>query len=223
MTRLLAGQLNGALVLTDPEGSFWSGRGHLALGGSRWSAPIRWSLSPWPLLWGRVDLDLAPEGASGLPSRLTADGHGVALTATTLTIPAAALAGSWHQALPVAIGGEVTLVTPGASLHDDAAVGEITLRWLRARLADNSGQVLDLGDITTTLRARGNGFAGPVANSGGDATLSGDLVLSSGGSSADLTVTPRDLNPSPLMRGLSMLGTPAPGGGTRLRWQAPQP
>ena len=208
MARLLAGQLNGALVLTDPDGSFWSGRGHLALGGSRWSAPIRWSLSPWPLLWGRVDLDLDPEGASGPPARLTADGHGIVLTATTLTIPAAALAGTWHQPLPVAIGGEVTLVTPGASLRDDAAVGEITVRWLRARLADNSGQVLDLGNIATTLRARGNGFAGTVTNSGGDATLSGDLVLSSGGSSANVTVTPHDPNPSPLVRGLSMLGSP---------------
>lgn len=152
-----------------------------------------------------------------------ADGHGAALTATTLTFPAAALAGTWRQPLPVAIGGEITLATPGASLRDDVAVGEVTLRWQRARLADSNGQVLDLGDIATTLRARGNGFAGTVANSGGDATLSGDLVLSSRGSRVDLTVTPRDPNPPPFMRALSLLGTPASGGGTRLTWQAPQP
>jgi hypothetical protein len=223
MTRLLAGQTNGAVVLTDPEGSLWSGRGHFALGDSRWSAPLRWSLSPLPLLWGHVDLELTLEGPSGSAARLMADGRGAALMATTLMFPAAALAGVWRQSLPVATGGEVTLATPGVSLVDDVAAGEVTLRWQHARLADSDGQVLDLGDVATTLRARGAGFAGTVANSGGDASLSGNLALSARGSSVDLTITPRDARPPPFMRALALLGTPASGGGTRLTWQAREP
>jgi hypothetical protein len=223
MARLLDAQSDGALVLTDPAGSLWSGRGHLALGDSRWSTPLGWSLSPLPLLWGHVDLKLALEGASGSPAHLMADGRGMALLATTLTIPAAALAGIWHQPLPVAVGGEIALATPGASLLDDVAAGEITLRWQHARLADSNGQVLDLGDVATTLRSRGAGFAGTLANNGGDATLSGDLVLSSRGSSVDLTLTPRDPRAAPFMRALALVGTPASGGGTRITWQARQP
>ena len=81
--------------------------------------------------------------------------------------------------------------------------------------ADSNGQVLDLGDVTTTLRAHGSGFAGTVANTGGDAELSGDLVLSPRGNGVDLTVTPRDPHPQPFMQALALLGTPASGGGTR--------
>jgi hypothetical protein len=223
MARLLAAQSEGAIVLSDPAGSLWAGRGRLAFGDSRWSTPIRWSLSPVPLLWGHVDLELAVEGAPGSPASLMANGRGIALTATTLTFPAAVLAGAWQQPLPVAIGGEITLATPGASLLEDVAAGEFTLRWQHARLADGNGQVLDLGDVTTTLRAHGAGFAGTVANTGGDAALSGDLVLSPRGNGVDLTVAPRDPHPQPFMQALALLGTPASGGGTRIKWQARQP
>ena len=74
-------------------------------------------------------------------------------------IPAAALAGVWRQSPPVAIGGEVTLATPGVSLVDDVAAGVVTLRWQHAR-AQSGSSVTSGSDGTAPRSAPGRRRAG---------------------------------------------------------------
>lgn len=217
---LIATQSKGTMSLTEAQGTLWSGRGTAVLGGGRWAAPVRWTLSPWALLHGRLELALAPQDTAALPAQVSADSHGYALAATSVTLPAAALLGSLQKVLPISLGGDVTLSTPGAALRDGAASGELTLRWQAARLADAAGRALDLGTIATTLRARDGAFAGTLANTGGEAALTGDLVAGLAGSSIDITVVPRTGSPSPLLQTLALFGSQVPGGGTRIRWQS---
>jgi general secretion pathway protein N len=226
MARAVYEATQGSVAITDVQGSLWSGQGRLALGNGRWSPPLAWSLSPWPLVTGNAKLELTLANAA--PLAITLNRHGVALSAGTLTLPASALVALAHLPLPVAPGGEVTLSTPGAGFADRNAHGSIDLRWQGARIADAQANTLDLGSVTLALRAEGGAFAGMLANSGGDAAISGRLALGMNAApSIDLTLTPRNNardgarnGASPLLQALAMFGAPAPGGGTRLRWNA---
>jgi hypothetical protein len=215
---LLAAQSGDKLVISDATGTLWSGTGRVALGSSRWSAPVHWTLSPWTLLRGRVEIAVALAD-SAPPAHLSVDGDGVTLAATTLTLPAAALAGAFGIPMPLALGGDVTLTTPGAAWHAKGAEGAFTLQWLGARLGDSGGRGLDLGSLSATLAAHGDGFGGTLSNNGGDAAIAGTLALAATASSIDLTITPRSPNPPPLLQMVKLLGSPVDGGGTRVQWQ----
>lgn len=121
----------GRVDLAETSGSLWNGQATvvLASGGaadaSRASLPERlsWTLSPWMLLVGTVDLTLSHPSALAQPLALrVSPGSPVLLGATTLRLPASLLIG---------LGAPWNTVRPG---------GVITLRWDRLQISPGQMQ-----------------------------------------------------------------------------------
>ncbi len=80
---------------------------------------------------------------------------------------------------------------------------------------------LDLGELRTTVTARGDGLAGPVTNEGGDVALRGEWSLRAGdGLVLTLRITPRRAGETELARALATFATPD-GGDYRVVWRMP--
>ncbi len=209
----------GSITLADTHGTLWSGDGRLAIDGSAWSPPVHWNLSAWGLAMGEGKLDLAL-GDGAQPIALTVDSGRFALGPGSFTLPAAALLAAAKVPLAVAAGGDVTVTTPGLRIDGRQAEGSLNVDWRGAKLADANGRAMDLGNVALQFAARGRGVAGPVSNTGGDVALTGTLALGERAPSVDLTLTPRTSPAPALLSTLQAFGTPAPNGGTRIRYNA---
>jgi general secretion pathway protein N len=179
----------GRVELAEASGTVWNGSATvvLAAGAARDGAhglarsslpdPVSWRLSPWPLLYGTVELTLRHRSALAAPLTISvyADGR-LHLGAGTLKLPAAMLAGlgaPWNTVRP---GGIVSLHTDGLELAQGRCRGSLTADWEYASSAlspvspighyrlQTSGQYpgtrLELQTISGPLELTGSGTIG---------------------------------------------------------------
>jgi general secretion pathway protein N len=136
--RVVRSATGGRVELAAASGTLWNGSATLVLasgdgrGNSRAGLPDRlsWSLSPWALLTGTLELTLRHPSALTAPLQVTAwlDGR-LQLGAATLRLPAAMLAGlgaPWNTVRP---GGIVSLHTDGLELARGHCRGSLTAEW----------------------------------------------------------------------------------------------
>jgi hypothetical protein len=218
----LARLTGGVARLADADGTAWRGHGVLAAGSA--TMPVAWRVAAWPLVRGELHARLAPDAATGIRSPradVVISGERVSLRDVELTLPAA---------LPAALGGRMAgwvvagdLAASAAALDwaPPASRGTAQLVWRSARLvAPGAAAPLDLGDVRVELTADGDRLSGPVANSGGDLDLRGELSLrAADGLRLSLAITPRRPD-AQLVQALAAIGT-AEGGAWRVEWRAP--
>lgn len=127
----------GRLILAAASGSLWNGQANVVLAAGPESGtaamslpePLAWTLSPWRLLAGTIELTLSHPSALAEPLRVHADlSQRLELGATTLRLPAAALAG---------LGAPFNTIRPG---------GLLSLSWQRLEFADGRMQGDLLGE-----------------------------------------------------------------------------
>lgn len=213
-------QLSGQRVaLAAAQGTVWRGRGTLVAGATR--MPLAWRVSPLSLLRGEVAVALVPptDGSAAPTGELRVTAQGLHLDAVRITVPAAAVAAAAAARPSLDATGDVEIV---AQAFDwplaPTTSGILAATWRRARLGLTGSDRIDLGEVTVTLRAAGGNASGPLANTGGDLAIAGELLLQTqGGGHIRGTVRPRR-DDDPRLEWLKAAGTPD-GRGVRLEWQ----
>jgi type II secretion system (T2SS) protein N len=169
----------GAVRLLDTSGSVWRGRGVLAAGTTR--TPIAWRIEAWPLVWRELRLRIAAPSAESTAAprgAIVIAADRVTLADVDVALPAAVIAtlAAPQMKLAWTPGGEVGLRVDAMEWAPPASRGVALLSWRSARLAGPGGFVpLDLGTLTATLTAAGDRLSGPVANAGGDLSVTGTI------------------------------------------------
>jgi hypothetical protein len=119
----------------------------------------------------------------------------------------------------VVLGGEFVIEAPAIVAGDRAHSGSIGVRWEQANIAAAGADPLALGTVTMQLDARGRAFVGPVANTGGDVRISGQIEVLDRGASVAITLTPVASTPATVTRTLAALGPQAADGSVHLTWR----
>jgi general secretion pathway protein N len=132
-------QLTGSrIVLADARGSLWNGRASVVLapgldgGTPPMSLPetLSWTLSPWRLLAGTVDLTFSHPSALAQPLRLRADlSRRIELSGATLRLPAAVLVGLGAPFNTIRPGGLISLTWQRLEFHDGRMQGDLIGEW----------------------------------------------------------------------------------------------
>jgi general secretion pathway protein N len=129
---------SGHVELAEATGTIWNGSATVVLTsggpgeGARASLPdtLSWHLSPWPLVFGTVDLTLRHPSALAAPLHVNAYVNGrLQLGAATVRLPAAILMGlgaPWNTVRP---GGLISLRTEGFELARGQCHGSLTAEW----------------------------------------------------------------------------------------------
>jgi len=137
MAHAVRGASQGQVDLADASGSIWSGRATVVIGGSeRGSArvslaePLSWTLAPWPLLAGEIDLTLSHPSALTQPLKLraTPKGHFDAGPAA-MRLPASLLVGlgaPWNTIRP---GGVLLISWDRLVVDAGRAQGNLSAEW----------------------------------------------------------------------------------------------
>ncbi len=210
------------LTLAGVQGTAWSGA---AAGGSVGGFAVRdlrWQLSPWPLLIGRVSGRVEARLADGfLSTDLTASGQRVSLSNLRGGTSIAALGG----VLPVGgIRGQASATLSELEIElgwPSRVIGELRLAGVEVPPFMSSGgpQLLPLGDYTITFSAAPAGeLLAKFVDNGGPLEVSGTLELDAARNyTLDALITPRDSAPEELVAGLKIMTTdPDPEGRRRL-------
>jgi len=127
----------GRVELAEASGSIWNGSATLVLAagadrGDRASLPgtLSWTLRPWGLLHGTVDLTLQHTAALAAPLRIQAEIDGrVRIGAASVRLPASILAGlgaPWNTVRP---GGILTLRSDGLEVRAGKIQGGLVGEW----------------------------------------------------------------------------------------------
>jgi hypothetical protein len=218
----LAAITEGAVHLTDAEGTLWNAHGIITSGAAR--IPIAWRIDAWPLLRGEFHLRLVrgDGGSAAMPKGDVAIGRNSwQLRDLDATIPAAfiAAAAGWSAALA---GGDVAINAAFVEWTPQAARGDAQIQWRGAWItAPGSAEATALGDITATLRGSTDRLSGPVSNAGGDLAVQGIVTLGAqSGVQLSLVLTPRRADDRNLARALLIIGVPE-GDGWRVEWRLP--
>jgi general secretion pathway protein N len=172
----------GRVDLAETSGSLWKGQATVVLasgtepGASRASLPERlsWTLSPWMLMLGTLDLTLSHPSALAQPLTIRmSPGSPALLGATTLRLPASLLIGlgaPWNTVRP---GGVLTINWDRLQLSPGRLQGGLSAEWQFAsssltpvspfghyRLVTNGqypGTTLQLQTISGPLELTGSG------------------------------------------------------------------
>ena len=202
------------IALADVEGTLWNGRATI-VGDDGSRLPFAWTTDRAALARGAIGLHLTPPAGATVPrGDITVVDGGLRARGVSLVVPASWLASM--STLPVTVAGNVSIGIDSFDWSPLASHGGAQFEWRDARLAAPGLPEIDLGIVAASLAANGNRFTGPVANTGGDVAVAGDLAASSdGGGEANLLLTPRRTDDA-VARMLSALGTQE-GGGYRLR------
>lgn len=134
----VADATDGHVLLAEASGSLWNGRASVVLapgadsGSPAMSLPetMHWTLSPWRLLTGNVDLELAHPSALAQPLRVRADlSRRVELSAETLRLPAAVLAGLGAPFNTIRPGGLIAIAWTRLQFQGGRMEGDIVAEW----------------------------------------------------------------------------------------------
>ncbi len=218
---------HGRITLGEVDGTLWRGRGVLTAGAAR--LPFAWTLEALPLLTGKARAHVLPPagGASSPHADITVADRKLVVTDLAVSVPAIIL----QQALTrIAAGraawtidGQIAADTPRLEWSPAAYDGGLRVAWRNAHLTIVSKVEIDLGEATATLAAQGGRLAGPVANTGGNLDVRGDVSVGTDGSAnLSLLLTPRRDDDAELARVLGAVGT-REGAGWRVNWQTRPP
>lgn len=166
------------LGMHNISGTIWSG--HIA--SLAWQGhtlgELNWSLSPWQLLRGRLQLQTLLQGSDTTISaqlQLRSD-HSLHLQDLRARLPAAQLM-TFNQGLPIAIDGVISLHLEKASLRlQDKLSLQGKATWNQARLI--TGQPLNLGDLSLIFEPKNDGGSqGLLSDNGGPLEIKGNINL----------------------------------------------
>jgi Type II secretion system (T2SS), protein N len=207
----------GALTLADARGRLVDGRAQLVDSGHHVSVPVSWTVDTGALLAGTLVVHLGSDPGDRVRGVVRVMRDAIAFDATDITLPAA-FAGAWLPPVPaIDIGGDFRL-TAAAWRIGAGPRGDARAYWTPARVSDARGETLDFGAVTASIETRGDATLAALASAGGDTAIAGTLGVSATGVDADLTLTPRDATPAPLLRAISGFGAPAAAGGVRFAY-----
>lgn len=166
----------GVLMLGNPQGRIWQGRGDLQAllpnGRAATLAPVRWSISGTRLLAGELRFTLVSEQTGNLLLDATATHHGVQLHSVRLELPAPLLGAFTPTLREADLGGTLNLHSDGSQLQNNQLTGKFEIRWLNA--ASSITQVRPLGSYLITLTGQGDALKFSLATLNGELTLAGD-------------------------------------------------
>ena len=215
----IARHSNGGVRLADARGTVWRGSGALTAQDGSWRLPIAWQLRPWPLLRQRLDLELAGTSeARFFQGRFEATPETVTVHGLQATIPAHML-GARTAGQRLAIGGDIDIRAGTLKLARANSAGSVAVVWKDARLAGPSLRPVDAGTVTFHLAAQGDALLGPVTNQGGQAVITGNVVLQADRVAANLRLQPNDSATRELRDALAMLGPVDASGAVTVRFQ----
>lgn len=220
---LVAGRLpaatGGKLHLAATSGTVWRGEGVLTDAAGTWRVPLGWRLDPMDLLQGVRRVTLQPVGDAATPRAVIAlTDDGVDARDVTLALPAAALGAlSGARVLP-ALGGIVTLTSPGMRFERGAATGTADMRWPGARVVAGN-VVADLGTVRLAIKPQGNGLAGQLSSEGGNVNVDGTLSWMAPLLAVDATLAATPDAPEAVTRLLALVGTSDASGRVRISWR----
>lgn len=207
----------GVLTLADATGRLVDGRGRLVDSGHRVSVPVAWTVDAGALLAGTLVVHLGRDPGDRVRGIVHVTRDAIQFDATDITLPAA-FASAWLPPVPaIDFGGDLRL-TAAAWRIGAGPRGDARAYWTPARVADARGQTLDFGAVTASIETRGDTTVAALSSAGGDTAIGGTLGVSVARVDADLTLTPRDAMPAPLLSAISGAGSPAPAGGTRFAY-----
>jgi general secretion pathway protein N len=175
----LARATQGAVSLSAPVGSAWSGSGGLVLHRApeppRQLGRVRWGVNPLWLVTGRLGIGATLDIAGGgeARARLRVGPGSVVVPELTASFAAQALPGLYSPAALLDPKGRVELRAEDLALGSSSVAGRAEINWQAA--ATGLSSVQPLGDYRVTLE--GQGAAATVKLE----TLSGELQLSGTG------------------------------------------
>jgi hypothetical protein len=215
----IARHSNGGLRIADARGTVWHGSGTLTPQDGSWRLPVAWQLRPWPLLRQTLDITLAgtPE-ARFLQGRFEATPEALMIRDLQATIPAQVL-GARTAGQRLAIGGDIDVRADALKLARTDSAGSVAAVWKSARLAGPALPAIDAGVVTLRLAARGDALVGPVTNQGGQAVITGDVVLQADRLGASLRLQPNPSATRELRDALAALGPVDASGAVTVRFQ----
>jgi general secretion pathway protein N len=180
---------NGRLILAAASGSLWKGGANvvLASGPDSGTAPVSlpeqltWTLSPWRLLTGTIELTLSHPSALAQPLRIHADlSRRIELGATTLRLPAAALAGLGAPFNTIRPGGLISISWQRLDLADGRLQGDLQGEWQYASSALT--RVAPFGHYRLVANGGFPGTRLALSTVAGPLELTGDGTIADGGS-----------------------------------------
>jgi hypothetical protein len=215
----IASHSNGSLRVADARGTVWRGSGALTPQDGSWRLPIAWQLKPWPLLGQVLDVALvATPDARFLQGRFEAASETLMIRDLQATIPAHVL-GARAGGQRLAVGGDIDVRADALKLARTDSTGLVTAVWKGARVAGPALPEVDAGVVMLRLTARGNALVGPVTNQGGQATITGDVVLQADRIGANLRLQPNEGATRELRDALASLGPADANGAVTVRFQ----
>jgi general secretion pathway protein N len=179
----------GRLVLAAATGSLWNGQANIVLAPGPESGtaaislpePLTWTLSPWRLLTGTIELTMSHPSALSQPLRVQADlSQRVELGATTLRLPAAVLAGLGAPFNTIRPGGLISFSWQRLDIADGRLQGDLQGEWQYASSA--LSRVAPFGHYRLTASG---GFPGTrllLTTVAGPLEMTGDGTIVAGGS-----------------------------------------
>lgn len=205
----------GPLELQELSGSVWNGQAQRAVAHGRDLGALEWHIHPFPLLAGRLDIELGVKGVEYSGSTFASvKGDVVSLRDAAFNFPAERLQAA------VDVPGLVPHGQVEVRLRSAELVAGIprqlagSARWRDARV---SGQAAALfGDLSAEFAsAKAGTIRGTVKDDGGPLQLEGSFELALTGFKAEATLRARDGNPQ-VIEALRWIGQPQADGSSRL-------
>ncbi len=171
----------GHVNLVDPAGSLWNGSATLMLaagddpgGATLLPGRVEWRTAFWPLLTGRVRMQMRQTEA--MPDTVTLDAtmRGATLSSGGIAVPASLLAGLGAPFNTLDLQGDVRLAWTGWRAFNQEAFGRltVTLNDVTSRVS----MVKPLGSYQVVFQAQGGSSTVDLS------TLKGPLMLNGHGS-----------------------------------------
>ncbi len=211
--RLIEDRLEGTVRLGGIDGTVWSGSAQALKTDGLYLENIAWSIRFWPLLLGRLELELDSADKalkfSGYTGRTL--GGTVYIRKLQGQTPVATLQAMTPYPVP-ALQGQLIFGDLEIALSDGRLVkGAGNLLWEGATIT--VGSPLELGGFALELTTQDQDITGVLKDTGGPLQAEGTVKLTPEGSyQLKGKLTPRDGNGPLAQRLRMMLGAPGPAG-----------
>ncbi|TKC83511.1 type II secretion system protein N [Trinickia terrae] len=160
ITPQIAQQTQGHVNLIEPSGSIWHGSAALMLAAGSDSSTatllpgrIEWHTAFWPLLTGRLQMRMLQSDAMPDPVTLNATATGATLSAGSLGVPAALLAGLGAPFNTLDLQGDVRIAWSDWRVLEHKPFGQLTVTL--TDMASRVSRVKPLGSYRVVFQAEG--------------------------------------------------------------------
>ena len=211
----VAAASGGAVRIADAEGTVWRGSGLLGASDGRWRVPVAWTLDLAPLMRGEAVVALGSAEATDVRGRASLSRDHVLIDSLEAALPGTML-GALDPTATLATGGDVKVRATSLNVAPGGDGGTLAADWANARAQVGTLRV-DLGTVTLRLAARSGALAGPLANTGGDVGVDGNVTLREQRVDAQLRLTPRAAASPEIRNALASLGAADAQGAVTLR------